>query len=139
VNADLMQSLLAGWVSGAAAGLATTMLVLVWLARSPERARRLPMQVRLPILGIVVVNAMVITLTLVGLVAGALHHNTRPADGSAGLFPVTLAAIVLASAALYAFVRGRIRSAEAPLVLGSLLVFGLAFGGMLPWLAGIEV
>lgn len=138
MNDELMQSLLAGWLSGAVAGLATTAIALAWLARSPERARRLPLQARLPILGIVVVNAMVITLTLVGLVIGALHHNTRPEGGGVGLFPLAVAGILLALAVLYAFVRGRIRTPEAPLVLGSLLVCGLAFGGMLPWLAGLE-
>ncbi len=137
MNTHVLQSLLAGWLSGAAAGLALTAVVLVWLARRPEVARRLPLQTRLPILGIVAANALVFGLTLLGLVSGAVYHNTS-ADAGGGRFPLVLAGLLLTVGALYAFVRGTVRSKEAPVVLAALIVCGLAFGGLMPWLAGIE-
>ena len=136
MNSHVLQSLLAGWLSGAAAGLGVTAVALVWVSRRPAVMRRLPLQARLPVLGIVVANAMVFGLTLIGLVAGAVYHGTS-VDAGGGRFPLVLAGIVVAAAALYAFVRGP-RASEAPAVVGALVVCGLAFGGMLPWLAGID-
>lgn len=137
MNGHVLQSLLAGWLSGAAAGIGVTALVMTWLSRRPDLARRLPFQARLPILGIVVVNAMAFGLTLIGLVLGAVYHSTSiEADG--GRFRLVLAGVLFAIGGLFAFVRGRVRGGGVPLVLGVLAVCGLAFGVMMPWLAGID-
>lgn len=136
-NVELVQSLFAGWVAGAVAGLAQTAVVLVVLARRPALAQRLPWQQRLPILGIIFANALTFSLTIIGLVLGALFHANGGPD-AALRFSALVAGGVVAIAVLYAFVRGRLRSAEAPAVLIGLVVAGVAFGGLLPWLGSID-
>lgn len=137
VSAETAQALLAGWLSGAAAGLAITAVVLIVLARHPEAAARLPGQGRLRFVAIVVANALVLGLTLVGLVLGALYLRTS-GDAGGAWFSLVVAGGCVAAAALYVFVRGQIRGGEAPVVLGSIVIAAAAFGVMLPLLAGLE-
>ncbi len=132
MNSEAMQALLAGWLSGAAAGLAVTGVVLVMAARHPALAPRLPWQRHLGVLGIVVANGMLIVLTLVGLLLGALYHRTRE---DAERFPLWVILGLFAVGGLYFFVRGRVRTAEAPVVLVALAIAGVAFAGLLPRLA----
>lgn len=139
LDADLAQSLFAGWVAGAVAGMIATVLLMVLLARRPALATRLPWQQRLPILGIVVANALVIVLTMIGLVLGALFHRTGGPESSevAARFGLYVAGGALALAALYVFVRGRVRTDEAPAALLTLVIAGLSFGMVLPWLGSL--
>lgn len=129
---DVAQTLLAGWLSGAAAGIAITGLVLVAAARRPGLARRLPWQSRLGVLGMIVSNAVLFSLTLVGLVLGAFYHRVREDEGR---FPLYVLAGAVVVGALYVFIRGRVRTAEAPVVLVSLAIAAFAFAVMLPGLA----
>jgi len=131
VKQDIAQALLAGWLSGATAGLAITGIVLVTAARRPALALRLPWQSRLGVLGIVVANVLVFSLTLVGLVLGAVQHRTH----GDGRFPFFVFAGVVVVGGLYVFVRGGVRRAEAPVVLAGLAVVAVAFAVMLPALA----
>ncbi|MEX2373473.1 MAG: hypothetical protein WD800_06675 [Dehalococcoidia bacterium] len=136
MNAEAAQALMAGWLSGATAGLAVTALVLVTASRTPALATRLPFQGRLGILGIVAANVMVFGLSLIGLLLGTAYHETS-AEAGGGRFPLAVAAVIVGLVALYGFVRG-FRRGEAPVVLGGLALSALAFAVMLPWLAGIE-
>jgi len=137
VDVVLVQGLLAGWITGAAAGLAMTALLLTMAARSPNLAQRMPFQNRLVIVGIVAANATVFVLSLVGLVLGALWHRTS-SSAETSYFGFVVLGWLVAMAGLYAFVRGRVRGAEAGLVLGALGICAVAFGVALPWLAGLE-
>lgn len=131
VNTDLARALLAGWLSGAAAGLAITAILLVTAARRPMLAHRLPWQGRLVVFGILAANATVFALTLVGLVLGALQHRTH----GDGRFSLMVVAGVVVLGGLYVFIRGRVRTGEAPAVVAALVVVALAFAVMLPALA----
>lgn len=133
MNEQAAQALLAGWLSGAAAGLATTALVLVAATRRPGLISELPLLQGHPgVLGIVVANATVIALTLVGLVLGAAYYAS---DAQPGRFALLVGVGVVVLGGLYAYVRGRVWSDEAPLVLVALAIVGLAFAVMLPQLA----
>lgn len=136
-NNELLQALVAGWVSGAVAGLAATAAVLIFLARRPAVARRLPWQQRLPILGIIFANAFLFGLTIIGLVLGALFHRAGGPEAPVR-FGIGVGAGVLVIATLYAVVRGRLRSGEAPGVLACLAVCGLCFGVLLPFLGSLD-
>lgn len=136
---DLAQALLAGWLSGAVAGMVLTASLFVLLVRHPGLLRRFAGRARLPLIGIVAANALTLGLTLAGLVLGALFHRGGGAEGGADAlrFALVVGGVVLAVAGLYVFVRGRVRSAEAPAVLGALAIVGLAFGALLPWLGAL--
>ena len=126
-DGDTGRALLAGWISGAAVAFATTALVLVAVARDPAWAARINRsRLRLPILGVLVVNAMMLFWTLVGLVLGAIHLAiSQPA------FSVTVAAVLGLGLLLFAAVRGMpgwLAWSTAVVTLGS-------FGGLLPALA----
>lgn len=128
VDGDLLRALLAGWIAGAAAAFAATGILVAVLARTTAwRARLTEVRVSLPLVGIIVVNGALLVLTIVGLVLGALYH--------AGDQPGFSLSIVVAGTALLAlgwFVRGRL---EWPLwALAG--VFVIAYGGLLPLLAG---
>lgn len=138
MNVELMQALTAGWVSGVVAGMVGTAMLLVLIARRPQLASRLPLPNKLPVLGIVFANALTISLTLVGLVLGAIHHGVG-GGGVLGGFSLIVLGGSAAGAGFYAFVRGGIRRAEAPAVLLSLAIVGLTFGLLMPWLATLPV
>ena len=103
MNSEGAGALLAGWIAGAAVALADTAILLVMLARDPvwrERVGRTRM--RLPILGIVVVNGMMFGWTLVGLVLGAVYIG---ADQPA--FSITVVAVIGLGLVAFAAIRGR--------------------------------
>jgi len=135
-NVDLLQSLVSGWIAGAVAGLACTAIWLVAFIRHPELALRLPLQQKLVIFGIVFANAFVISLTLVGIVLGALHYRFGGGPGDGYSLALLGGTVVIALG--YAFVRGRIRSQEGPYVLITLATVGVAFGLLMPWLASMD-
>jgi hypothetical protein len=133
-NVDLARALLAGWLAGAITGLAVTAVVLIAAARSPSLAARLPMRGRLPVLGILMANALAFGLTLVGLVLGAVYHATSFEAGG-GRFHLVVPVLLLAAFAAYVIVRGRLRAADVLAAGLSLGIAALAFGVFLPWLA----
>ena len=133
---EVARTLLAGWLAGAVVGLGDTALLLVILARHPGWAARLPaLRVRLPILGVLAANGMVIGWTLVGLLLGALALRLpMPA------FALVVAGLWLAAGGAYTVVRGLPpregpRRDEAALVWGTIILATLVFAILLPWLA----
>lgn len=135
-DADLLQALVSGWIAGAVAGLASTAIWLVAMARRPGLAARLPLQGHLTVFGIVFANTFVIGLTLVGLVLGAFQH--RSGGGPGGAFSLAVLAGLVLVAGAYAFVRGRLRGGEAPYVLLTLATVAVSFALLLPWLAEMD-
>jgi len=128
-DGDTGRALLAGWVSGAAVAFATTALVLIALAYDPAWQTRVNRsRLRLPILGVVVVNAMMLFWTLVGLVLGAVFLGTdQPA------FSITIVVVVALALGLYAVIRGM----PGWLTWSTVAVALAGFGVMLPALAGL--
>lgn len=125
----LLAAVLAGWVCGFGVALASTGYLMLALSRTS--ARPLPgLQVSLPILGIVAVNALVIGWTLAGIGAGVAYYVAGTGRFTAG----TVAVHVLA-ALVYVVARGRWWSGEARLVWVTLLTSAAAFLGVLPFLA----
>ncbi len=134
MDAEAARALVAGFIAGAAAALATTGIALFsmsrnaeWWVRARERvagARSVP----LPLLGIVVVNAMMLAWTLLGLVLGAAYLSLDdPARFRFFLNIAVLAALIAAG-----FVRGRMTR----MMWVTALVAALAYGVLLPLLAG---
>jgi len=136
VDVGLAQSLSAGWVAGAVAGMVSTMALIIGVVRSSVVASRLPWANRPVILAIVMANALTFGLTLVGLVLGAVFERTGVEDPQR--FGLVVAGGSVVIAAFYIFVRGGIRSREAPVVLVCLAVSGLAFALLLPWLGTLD-
>ena len=128
-DVELLRPLVAGWIAGAAAGLFITPVLVISMAR-PGPAARFQGRARLPVLVILFLNALMISLTLVGLLLGAIYY----ASGGP-MFSVAVVAGITVLAVLYVVVRGRIRTAEAPVLLISLVILAAAFGGLLPFLA----
>ena len=134
MDLEAARALVAGFIAGAAAALATTGIALYtmsrnfgWWVSARERvagAGRVP----LPLLGIVVVNAMLLGWTLLGLVLGAAYLSLD--DPARFRFFVNIAALVALIAA--GFVRGRM----TPVMWSTALVAAAAFGILLPALAG---
>ena len=125
----LLAAVLAGWVSGFAVALASTGYLMFGLSRA--RIRPLPnLRVSLPLFGIVAINALVISWTLAGIVAGVVYHLAGPSRFIAG----TIAVHVLA-ALVYAIARGHPGSGEARVVWVTLLTSAGTFIGVLPFLA----
>lgn len=127
-DGDTGRALLAGWVSGAAVAFVTTALVLFAVSRDASWRERLNRtRLRLPLLGVVVVNAMMLFWTLVGLMLGAIHLGVdQPA------FSFTIVAIVGLGLVLFAAVRGM----PGWLTWSTVAVAVASFGGLLPALAG---
>ena len=128
-DGDTASALLAGWVSGAAVAFVTTALVLLAVSRDPAWGERLNRsRLRLPLLGIVIVNAMMLFWTLVGLMLGAIHLGIeQPA------FSLTIAAVIGLGLVLFTAVRGM----PGWLTWSTVGVALLSFGGLLPALAGV--
>jgi hypothetical protein len=122
-------ALLAGFLAGAAGGLASTGLALLALARNPALRGRLPASVSPSTVGIVAVNAMLFAWTLVGLLLGALYPRAgMPA------FALAIAVAALALLAGAVFVRRRLTWP----MWGTAAIAVLAFGGMLPALVALR-
>ena len=126
---SLFAAVLAGWVCGFAIALASTGYLMFGLSRT--RLRPLPdLKVSLPIFGIVAINALMITWTLVGIGAGVGYHVAGPTR-----FTVSVIAIHALAALVYAVARGRLVSGEARVVWATLLTSLGMFLGLLPFLA----
>lgn len=138
MDADPARALLAGFISGAAVAFATTALALVEVSRNPTWRARLGGAPRLPLLGVLVVNALFVAWTLAGLVLGAVFVGVedRHPDGAPGtgnwVFSLLVVGLALGALLAAGFV---LRRFSLPLA-GSALVVALAFGVLLPSLAG---
>lgn len=128
-DGDTGRALLAGWVSGAAVAFVTTALVLLAVARDDGWRERLNRtRLRLPLLGVLIVNAMMLFWTLVGLMLGAIHLGIdQPA------FSLTIVAIVALALILLSAVRGM----PGWLTWSTVGVAVVSFGGLLPALASV--
>ena len=133
-GAEAGRALLAGFVAGAAAAFATSAIVLIgmsrddaWKARWRARlagAERLPA----PLLGVALVNGLLLGWTLLGLLLGAAYAGM----GDPLRFGAVAHALALAALVAAGVVRGRV---TAPMW-GAALAAALAFGVLLPALAG---
>ena len=128
-DGETARALLAGWVSGAAVAFTTTALLLVALARNPGwRVRFQQTSLRLPLVVVIVVNAMMLLWTLVGLLLGALYLGTGQPT-----FTITVVAIGGLATLLDATVRG----VPGWLTLTTIAVALASFGGLLPALVAL--
>lgn len=129
IDPEVGAALLAGWVSGAAVAFATTAIVLVWLSRNDDwRLRFARTTVRLPLVGVLIINGMMLGWTLVGLVLGAIYLWTDQPE-----FSLVLAVMLGLGLVMWVTVRGRPGWA----VLSTVAVALLSFGGLLPFLASL--
>lgn len=126
-SGDTASALLAGWVSGAAVAFVTTALVLLAVSKDAAWSERLNRtRMRLPLLGVVIVNAMMLFWTIVGLILGAIHIGIdQPA------FSITVVAVIGLGLVLFSAVRGM----PGWLTWSTVGVAILAFAGLLPALA----
>ena len=129
-----MRALVAGFISGAAAAFATMGIALYsmsrnarWWVRARERVAGAS-KVPLPLLGIVIVNAMMLAWTMLGLILGAAYLSLD--DPARFRFFVNIALLLALIAA--GFVRGRMTRT----MWVTALVAALAYGVLLPLLAG---
>lgn len=129
-----MRALVAGFISGAAAAFATTGIALFsmsrnadWWVRARERVAGAS-KVPLPLLGIVIVNAMMLAWTMLGLILGAAYFSLD--DPARFRFFTNIA--ILAALIAAGFVRGRMTRT----MWVTALVAALAYGVLLPLLAG---
>ncbi len=130
IDPEVGQALLAGWISGAAVAFATTAIVLVVLSRDERwRARFMRTTVRLPLVGIVVINGMMLGWTLVGLMLGAVTLWTDQPG-----FTVAVAAMLALALLMWVTVVGRPGWA----VLSTVAVALASFGGLLPFLVSLD-
>lgn len=124
--------LLAGWIVGAAIGLADTAILVVAVARAPRwPAQFSQFRVSTPAFAIAAANGMVMGWTLVGLLFGAAWIAV-PMPG----FAIAVGGAFGLAGLCYAYVRGLAHRGEAQVVLGSLLLALTGFAGVLPLLAG---
>ena len=131
---DIVRPLLAGWILGAAIGLIETARVVIAVARSPRWPEQLSyFRVSIPAFTIAAANGMLIGWTLVGLLFGAISIVVPMPNFSAAVFVVFGGVAVL-----YSYVRGLGRRGEATLVVGSCVLAGVAFGGLLPFMSSLR-
>lgn len=129
-----MRALVAGFISGAAAAFATTGVALYSMSRNAEwwvHARERvagASKVPLPLLGIVIVNAMMLAWTMLGLILGAAFLSLDDPDAFRLYVNIALLLALIAAG----FVRGRMTRA----MWVTALVAALAYGVLLPLLAG---
>ena len=130
LEAETGRALLAGFAAGAAAALATSALALVGMSRDDAWRKRLAGAERLPapLLGVALVNGLLLGWTLLGLLLGAAY----PGVGDPLRFGALAHALALAALVAAGVVRGRV---TAPMW-GAALAAALAFGVLLPALAG---
>jgi hypothetical protein len=128
-SGDTAAALLAGWVSGAVVAFASTALVLLAVSRDPAWSARLNRtRLRLPLLGIVVVNGMMLFWTIVGLILGAVHLGVdQPA------FSVTIVAVIALGLVLFSAIRGM----PGWLTWSTVAIAVVSFAGLLPALASV--
>jgi hypothetical protein len=138
VDHDAARALLAGFIAGAAVAFATTAIALVTVSRNTALQARLGEARRLPLLGVVLANALFLGWTLLGLVLGAAfigvedrYPDGGPATGN-WLFSLLVLGLTLVALLGTGFV---LRRLTLPLA-GTALVAALAFGVLLPSLAG---
>ena len=129
-----MRALVAGFISGAAAAFATTGIALfsmsrnaAWWVRARERVAGAS-SVPLPLLGIVIVNAMMLAWTMLGLIFGAAYYSLDDPDRFRLFANIAILAALIAAG----FVRGRMTRT----MWVTALVAALAYGVLLPLLAG---
>ena len=134
MDAEAARALVAGFIAGAAAALATTGLALIsmsrdaaWWVRARERVAGAG-KVPLPLLGVVVVNALMLAWTALGLVLGAAYLSL----GDPARFGFLLHVGVLAALIAAGYVRRRMTTA----MWSTALIAAFAFGVLLPLLAG---
>ena len=129
---EAARALLAGFIAGAAAALATTAIVLVSLSRSAQWQARASQveRVPLPLLGVVFANGLLLAWTLLGLVLGAAYLGVD--DRHPALFSLVVLGAVAAVLLATAFVRGRLTAPMWTTAFAAALAFGL----LLPVLAG---
>ena len=138
MESDAARALLAGFIAGAAAAFASTAIALVGVSRSARWQARLGEAPRLPLLGVVLANALFLAWSLLGLVLGAAFigvEDRYPAGGPATgnwLFSAIVLGLTLAAVLGSRFV---LRRFTLPLA-ATALVAALAFGVLLPSLAG---
>lgn len=133
MDAETARALFAGFTAGAAAAFVTAALALrsmsrdaSWLARwrRTAAAGRTP----LPLLGVLLVNGLLLGWTLLGLLLGAAYLGVGdPLRFGAIVHAAALAALVAAG-----FVRRRVTAS----MWAAALTAALAFGALLPALAG---
>ena len=129
-----MRALVAGFISGAAAAFMTTGIALysmsrnaAWWVSARERVAG-GSRVPLPLLGVVIVNAMMLAWTMFGLILGAAYFSLDDPDAFRFFVNIALLLGLLAAG----FVRGRMTRA----MWVTALVAALAYGVLLPLLAG---
>jgi len=131
IDPEIARPLLAGWITGAAIGLADTAIVVIAVARSSSwPAQFSHFRVSIPAFGIAAVNGLLIGWTLIGLLMGALWIRIPQPR-----FSILVVAVGLAIIGLYAFIRGFDQRGEAAVLLATALLATLAFAVMLPALA----
>jgi hypothetical protein len=127
---EVGRTLLAGFISGAIAAFASSIIVLVSISRSADwhiRAARVK-RVSLPFLGVVLVNGLLLGWTLLGLVLGMIYVGIAdPLRFGTAVSMVTLLALLAAG-----FICRRI---TAPMW-GTALMAAVIFGVLFPALVG---
>lgn len=131
-------ALLAGFIAGAGASLASTAVALRALLRSEEWRRRASGRwAPLPLLAVAAANVMLLGWTATGLVLGAAYlraESERPGSGLGspnGLFTLAVLVAVGSLLGLCGIVRGRVTAAMAQ----TAAIAAVAFGWGLPLLA----
>ncbi len=132
------QALLAGFITGAGAALASSAVVLRALVRSERWRRRAAGGGRpLPLVGALVANGLLLGWTATGLVLGAAYlraESERPGAGLGspnGLFTLSVLVAVGSLLGLAAIIRGRLSSPMTQ----TAAIAAAAFGWALPLLA----
>lgn len=129
IDPEVGQALLAGWLSGAVVAFATTAILLVWLSRNDGwRLRFSRTTLRLPLVGVLIINGMMLGWTLVGLIVGAATLWTDQPG-----FTVAVAVILALGLLMWVTLVGRPGWA----VLSTAAVVLASFGGLLPFLVSV--
>ena len=126
---ETVRALIAGWFSGVGVAFITMALLLIVLVRDPKwRARVARSNLKLPLVGVIALNALMLFWTLVGLVFGALYLGLGQPT-----FSITVSIITLIATGGCFFVRGVLDWTTHIVLLTPLILFG----GLLPALAAL--